>query len=519
MKKSLKRGAFALAATLYLALPNTAQAVPTIYTCEFQYTTGEQYIEQGWSKLEESNMAVITIPVINENKGTVFLQSNWTVTVTYADGKVHPPTITGRNLISFGSPEYPIKEISFYSRSFEALTAHLVHVGIRDVSQSPTVSVSTGDYKDSKSDIDNVYGIYQYETSMSINTQAPDITITIKPAEEGSVFNGLTLNQLCLACKAGDSAKPLADCNLTVPQITDFEWEPVIELDGASFNTDIINPEQMVAELTPLFDPKTGEDADEPTLGEEAEGANEPVTENEADDTDDIIDGYYTRPAEAYFNGEGRLILKAPCSGQYRLHLYNKPTPGVYYADKETDININPNLSPAVANIRINGKAYDPKAESTFTVPYLNGEGWTNARIECDIKGAEIYYSVEGEPILVMPEEASGETETSKYIKRHVSGTDGMKLYNPKNDDPENRVDLTIGNRLNLLIAKNGASTSHVIGYATEGTNQTAIDTVGNDSIEEYKYYNLQGQRIATPEEPGIYIRKTGSNTEKIVVR
>ena len=46
-----------------------------------------------------------------------------------------------------------------------------------------------------------------------------------------------------------------------------------------------------------------------------------------------------------------------------------------------------------------------------------------------------------------------------------------------------------------------------------------SIDNINADKSAEVEYYNLQGVRVNEPAAGGIYIRRQGSTTEKILIK
>jgi len=88
------------------------------------------------------------------------------------------------------------------------------------------------------------------------------------------------------------------------------------------------------------------------------------------------------------------------------------------------------------------------------------------------------------------------------------------------------RPDVADGNYMTIVefkeLGENVAMPAggHEVYYREIAIGETlGIDSIktGNDYAEEW--YNLQGMRVANPTEPGIYIRRKGSDTEKILIR
>lgn len=120
-------------------------------------------------------------------------------------------------------------------------------------------------------------------------------------------------------------------------------------------------------------------------------------------------------------------------------------------------------------------------------------------------------------PDLVDYENADSENYTQKIFKQTVSGSAGQYIAKwQQNSDYE-------GNALtNKLIFDHfntaGASTvNRVHVFYTKGE-EAAVKNIAVDENAPVEYYNLQGMKVSG-NEPGLYIRRQGSKTTKVLVK
>lgn len=186
--------------------------------------------------------------------------------------------------------------------------------------------------------------------------------------------------------------------------------------------------------------------------------------------------------------------------------------PGTVYALTESDNSFNMTIADQSAkNITL---IFDNK-NKTIEISlkpdlYLVGD-FNNWKISTSYKFAE----VDGRYILY--------TKAFKGEFKVVSEDETFTLGGPSNPDFREGQEKQMafdGNSLNFAGTSSGAATVKItVDPAGTPEEDSSVGTVGVEvPINGMEYYNLQGVKVSNPS-PGVYIRRTGSKTEKIIIR
>lgn len=147
-----------------------------------------------------------------------------------------------------------------------------------------------------------------------------------------------------------------------------------------------------------------------------------------------------------------------------------------------------------------------------FTHPATDGYAIGNY-IDFEPKDSDvkIYYTLDGRDPIIPGSTPAALSDISDETEDHAG-----KTY-----DLDERPLIYEGSPLSVryIAVKTGHSPS-VVGSVSIPGIPTAINIIGSDNTPAKTiYYNMQGLRVCQPLSPGLYIRRQGCKTEKIIVR
>lgn len=244
----------------------------------------------------------------------------------------------------------------------------------------------------------------------------------------------------------------------------------------------------------------------------------------------DFVDGFYTGVSGKLLhdNDEGfTLVVNAPCSGLYEVVLKGKEGYAIFTDDKKIPtyiVEIYPNLNGIFnkdKGFNINGYTFadDEEHDKTIKLPkeYV---------LETDLGNAIIYipglYFVD-EFMARLDDESNKEEYIGLQEKNVVSTTSnpGASKYCAKIDltSLKDMDEYSSPKKLNVSVSKNGASSNFtfLVSVGQNGNVSTNVESIETIDGEEPVYYNLQGVRVINPQQ-GIYIRRIGNKTEKVII-
>ena len=213
-------------------------------------------------------------------------------------------------------------------------------------------------------------------------------------------------------------------------------------------------------------------------------------------------DAYYVYDAEAWFTKDlKQIMLKAPCSGRYRVTLKYEPTSDLmgYYPD---EISREYDIYPVAEGIQMNGQdVVDRQVE-------ISGKSFESVLINYkNVWGYSAYYQVSGSPQSA-PE---ADDRTANVGQGYYVVPDDFHKYDTDG------VDVRNGNTLRAHLVKNGAvGPLHTFAYTMSPDLSTGLDSLEADEAMA-EYYTLTGLRVSREKiAAGIYIRRTPTSVAKV---
>lgn len=218
-------------------------------------------------------------------------------------------------------------------------------------------------------------------------------------------------------------------------------------------------------------------------------------------------------------------ITDIPCSGRYNLILrYNGYTSGTKYVDPDYESVIPVNIYPTTDGLKLGIVGYGKDGvipdNVIYSAPIENGT-WTGPK---DFEEATETTNSAYRFVELQSDNVAGLTGYYKVGDAAVGTTstrDAAPLGYSFTDKASGQyMDLFGVNELSLYLAKNGAMTPTPINITLEKSKPvvTGIESVTGDASDApVEYFNLQGIRVASPEQGRVYIRRQGGAASKII--
>lgn len=463
-------------------------------TTSYEFNNPATFEKTDWKAFNDGSTATINLMMIEKSdKLGIYneIQVPWTITLEYADGSFNLPVLTSTptadRALVFGATEHPIKKITLTTDYFD-------HKPIMKVNQEliskegtePQALFDLGNFTF------NTYGRSVLSTGTVLlggKQRHESLKIEYTPDSDDAE---IILGPLSIDWRIEK------DPELALPEFADglyaLPWQAgeitIPDKDEtATFCKQLLSesyPEYIKLNVEPMFEP----DSEPADISEELRELQKGK------------DAYYVYDAEAWFTKDlKQIMLKAPCSGKYRVTLKYEPTSDLmgYYPD---EISREYDIYPVAEGIQMNGQdVVDRQVE-------ISGKSFESVLINYkNVWGYSAYYQVSGSP--QSAPEADGRTANvgqGYYVVPddfHKYDTDGVDVRN--------------GNTLRAHLVKNGAvGPLHTFAYTMSPDLSTGLDSLEADEAMA-EYYTLTGLRVSREKiAAGIYIRRTPTSVAKV---
>lgn len=422
-----------------------------------------------WDALEKTNQAEITFK--NQQ-----IDMPFTVSVDYYDdnGELVYFTSDYTNNVGFqGLRTLTMTTSGFSERKVTDFVFRYAYTG----SKNYEISLSAGDTT-KKWTISNGIGFQEiYEGGLSFQGESLTLIITCLDGPDSELFG---FSDIKFYYDKADVV--LRDPKLFIPdaELLNLSWNDKLTLEGECVAAGLTN-DDVVISVSPEFETETAPD----------NLTDEELTALAA------LDAYYDGDrCTGKVNANRNLELSVPCSGAYKVTL--STAEGLKGYTKSTVSKVL-YIAPDMSTIALNGVQLENDILDVKEAD--RGPHWKNAKLTTGFINGQIYY------------------KKSDTTQMKVAGSapevrpEGFTLY-----DENTGIDMSSGNELQLFAEKNGTrSEVRTISYSSDNI-LTGVETITADTTGQVEYYTIDGRRAQEPLAPGLYLRRTPTGTEKIII-